>query len=386
MPASSVELGRSLTNSVAIRPKVLFTYWGRRGALPRFALQLAKQLVDHPRFDAALSISRENVNFSDIEKLSLPLLAIDTFRSELGAVTNIWRIPGLRAVIKDWLLITKTTAVIDLMPHVWSPLLAPAVKAAGALYVPVIHDADPHPGDRTAFAKRWIDRTIDYADSVLTLSGAVAGRLEGRGLVPRSKIRVLFHPDLTYTDYIHREPPQAGGPFRILFMGRIVAYKGLPLLLDAVEILRENGMAVEIGVFGEGPLAQHEDRLRALGAEIVNRWLSDQEFGAILARFHVMVLSHTEASQSGVAAAALGAGLPIVATPVGGLLEQILDGRTGVLALRADGGALAEALEDLLLNPILYRSICEHINATREQRSMRRFANECVAHVASDQR
>jgi glycosyltransferase involved in cell wall biosynthesis len=94
-----------------------------------------------------------------------------------------------------------------------------------------------------------------------------------------------------------------------------------------------------------------------------------------------MVLSHVEASQSGVAAAALGAGMPVVATPVGGLIEQILDGRTGVVALRADAAALSEALEDLLLNPVLYNSICANIAATRETRSMGRFAKECIAHL-----
>ena len=86
-------------------------------------------------------------------------------------------------------------------------------------------------------------------------------------------------------------------------------------------------------------------------------------------------------SQSGVAATALGAGLPVVATPVGGLIEQIKDGQTGILAARADAPALAQAIKRLLLDPPLYRAICENIQQTGDERSMRRFVENCVSHA-----
>ena len=80
-------------------------------------------------------------------------------------------------------------------------------------------------------------------------------------------------------------------------------------------------------------------RLEAIGAEVVNCWLDASEIGPVLARYHAVVLSHTDASQSGVAAAAIGAGVPVVAMPVGGLIEQVVDGVTGLVALRADARA-----------------------------------------------
>jgi len=116
-----------------------------------------------------------------------------------------------------------------------------------------------------------------------------------------------------------------------------------------------------------------------MGAEVVNRWLTEDEIGALLPRFHGVVLSHAEASQSGVAAAALGSGIPLIATPVGGLPEQVRHGEIGVVAADADARALAAAIEQLHRDPDLYRRICQRISATRESRSMRRFVREAVA-------
>jgi glycosyltransferase involved in cell wall biosynthesis len=145
--------------------------------------------------------------------------------------------------------------------------------------------------------------------------------------------------------------------------------------------LREDGVAVEVGLFGEGKLGSSAARLGAMGAEVVNRRLSGAEIGTILSRFHALVLSNIEASQSGVAAAAFGAGLPVIATPVGGLIEQVQDGITGVLAQRADATALVAAATRLLLDPELYRTICQRIVATCEQRSMLRFVEDCISHA-----
>ncbi len=359
----------------------MFLYWGRKGSLPRFTLELAKAALADLSIRATISVSRQNMNFDQFAQFGPSLFPVTTFESPMGALFNLWRLPKLLRDLKRRLSADRITAVIDLMPHIWSPLIAPAIKSAGVRYVPIIHDADAHPGDRTALPKRWIDQSIGLADTVITLSGAVAGRLEALGRLDHSKVVTLFHPDLSYGPFVSPTPPRAGEPARLLFLGRILGYKGLPLFLDAVEILRAGGLPVEVGVYGQGPLGSSAPRLEALKADVVNRWLSEEEIAQVLRRYHAVVLSHTEASQSGVAAAALGAGVPLIATPVGGLIEQVADGRTGIIALRADGPSLAEAIEDLVFNPVLYERICEYITASRDERSMDRFARECAAHA-----
>jgi glycosyltransferase involved in cell wall biosynthesis len=56
---------------------------------------------------------------------------------------------------------------------------------------------------------------------------------------------------------------------------------------------------------------------------VENRWVPESEIGPLLAWSDALILPYREASQSGVAAAALAAGRPVIATRVGGLSEQL---------------------------------------------------------------
>jgi glycosyltransferase involved in cell wall biosynthesis len=360
---------------------VTFAYWGRRGALTQFALEAGRAALAHKLISATISVSRQNERFDAFLPFGDALFSIDTFESNAGALLGAWRIPGIRKRLAARLQADRTRALIDLMPHVWSPALAPIVRAQGAKYIAVIHDADRHRGDPSAWVREIADRSVDEADLVVTLSQAVAARLVEKGRVSKAKLITLFHPDLSYGAAHRFEAPTQGTPLRLLFLGRILPYKGLSLFLDAVELLRRSDHPIEIGVFGEGPLGSSRARLDKLGAKVVNRWLADEEIAAALRMFHVVVLSHTHASQSGVAATALSAGLPVVAMPVGGLVEQIKDGKTGVLALRPDASSLAHAIERLISNPELYAGICQNIANTAHARSMATFVDACVQAV-----
>ena len=362
------------------RTRMMFLYWGRRGALPQLTLEAAHAALANPRIAATISVSRQVENFVAFASVGPALFAIDTFHSNASALLRSWRIPLLRRQLHQRLCQDRTQVVVELMPHIWSPLVMPVVRAAGALYYTIVHDAQTHPGDSTGWVRGFADRSAQSADLVLTLSAAVAAQLSAAA-VPKSKLVTLFHPDLMYGTRHAHEPPSPGEPLRLLFLGRIMPYKNLPLFLDMVDLLRRDGIAVYVGVFGEGSLGSNAERLQLLGAEVINRWLSEAEIAAILPRFHALVLSHTEASQSGVAATAFGAGLPVIATPVGGLTEQVIDGVNGMLALRADAPALAEAAKRLLLEPQTYGAIGQNIVRMRAQRSMAKFVDDIVTHA-----
>lgn len=159
------------------RPKrnIMFIYWGRRGALSNFTLDLARAALQNPWINATISISRQNESFGDFRRFGEAVLAVDTFRSAIGAVTGLPRLLRLRRRVMDRIHACGIETVIDLMPHVWSPFVAPAIKAAGARYIPIIHDARSHPGDRRSQITSFLrERTITQADLVFVLSGAVA--------------------------------------------------------------------------------------------------------------------------------------------------------------------------------------------------------------------
>jgi glycosyltransferase involved in cell wall biosynthesis len=204
---------------------------------------------------------------------------------------------------------------------------------------------------------------------VVTLTNAVADRLVQLNVVPRKKISVLFHPDLTFPDEERRDSET----LRVLFFGRILPYKGISQFVGAMEILKGAGIPIHVGVFGAGDIGPEIERLRRLGAEVVNRWIDTAEIAEILGRHDVVVVSHTEASQSGVIAAAHGAGLPVVATPVGGLSEQIIPDVTGILASDSTAEAIASAVMRFTQDRTLLLRIRQAIVATRRERSVDRF-------------
>jgi glycosyltransferase involved in cell wall biosynthesis len=264
------------------------------------------------------------------------------------------------------------------MPHIWTPLLAGAIKKMGVRYVTVVHDAVAHPGDTKGLVTSWLRSEARVADLVVTLSRNVADRLIYLGCAKPERVLPLFHPDLNFGGALAHRELSPERPLRLLFFGRVLPYKGLPLLIDAVELMRQEGFKVELGVWGEGDISKERARLDALGAVVQNRWFSETEVPAILAWYDVIALSHIEASQSGVAATAFGNLMPVVGMPIGGIPEQIIDGRTGILARRVSARSFADAIIRLSTDPSLYARISAHLTATAEDRGMGRFVSEII--------
>ncbi|MCC6735809.1 MAG: glycosyltransferase family 4 protein [Bauldia sp.] len=329
--------------------RVLFVYWGRRGALSWMAAELAASLAASGSGDV-LSYTPDNELAPRLAACAPATLPFRTFSSALGAITGLPRFHRDARALVASLREAGFGAVVVLMPHVWTPLLAPIVHRAGLRHLVVVHDAVGHPGDRTGIANRWLLREAREADVVVTLSSAVASRLVADGRAPDDRIVVETHPLLAYPR-VKRSPRR--GPLRVLFLGRMMAYKGLSLLAEAIELLGRRGLAVDLGVIGSGDLGGIAPRLRALGATVENRWIDHEEIGGILARYDVMALPYVEASQSGVALTAFGGGMPVVATPVGGLGEQVRHGVDGLLATEATPAAFADALARIATDPAL---------------------------------
>lgn len=361
----------------------MLLYWGRRGALSRFTLELARVATSVADVQTSVSVSRQNEAFASFAPVGDALFPVDTFRSAPGALLGARRLLAVRRALAARLAHDRTDAVIALMPHVWTQLVLDVVRNAGARYVTVVHDAVPHPGERGRALHRWLLREAEAADHVVTLSHAVAAQLARTSRVPADRIATSFLPDITYSQAEPFARPD-GDDFRLLFFGRVLPYKGLERLVTAVEQLRASGRRISLGVYGEGHLEGLDARLRGVRATVVNRWIGEGEVADIFAQHDAVVLPHTEASQSGVAAAAFGAGVPVVALPVGGLIEQVRHGETGLLAARADVPALVETLATLADSPALQRRLRTGIAHTRSQRSMARFFDDLLSVAVPD--
>lgn len=163
------------------------------------------------------------------------------------------------------------------------------------------------------------------------------------------------------------------------------AHKGHDVMVEAIASLRERIPDVLWAVIGDGALrsdlaewvATHglHDHVLLLGA------LDDAERDAWLERAWAFAMPSRvgpDGGGEGFGIAYLEAaahGLPVVAGDEGGALDAVIDGRTGLLVTPTDPGAVAEALEKLLLDPELATKLGE-AGASRA----REFAWPRIAH------
>jgi glycosyltransferase involved in cell wall biosynthesis len=127
-------------------------------------------------------------------------------------------------------------------------------------------------------------------------------------------------------------------PPHVLFAGRLSREKGIVELLEAAR-------GFPLVVAGDGPL---RDRVPdALG------FVPHDELLDLYGRAAVVVCPSHREGFGVVCAEAMAHGRPVVASAVGGLLDLVVDGETGILVPPGDVAALREALERLMADPEL---------------------------------
>lgn len=325
--------------------RVLVWQWGRRGAGPRFAASLAEGLRLIPGTDAVLSLSTgaEILHAPSPPRCDLP---VTTYASAAGLAWRLLQAPLIVRRLARRVAALRPDVAICAMPGPLDLLLLAALHRVGIRAVVVVHDADAHPGDAMPFLIILQRRLTRRADAVVALSEHVAARLRQQRLVDARRLFVVPHPPFMFGP----PPPPArmhGGALRLLCFGRLLPYKGLDLLAGALRLLGA-GPAWALRVVGSGPEGAELAALRALpGVTVENRWVPEEEIGDLIGWADALVLPYKEASQSGIAPAAIAAGRFVVSTRVGGLIEQLRGERLAILC-EPDAASLAAALRGLL--------------------------------------
>jgi glycosyltransferase involved in cell wall biosynthesis len=166
---------------------------------------------------------------------------------------------------------------------------------------------------------------------------------------------------------LEARPLPPGPPWRLLFFGFVRPYKGLEVAIDAVAELLRRGMPVELTIAGMfwGPVDPWRERVAArdLDGTVSLRpaYVPDREVQDLLSWSHIVIAPYRSAPQSAIVPLAYAAGRPVVATNVGGLSEQVLEGVTGALAPPEDPAAFADAVERVIAGlQSLAKSTSEH--------------------------
>lgn len=325
--------------------RILLWYWGRRGGGAQMTLGLATGLARRPGTALALSLSAQAELRAEMDAIGVATVRVPTYASAAGFLAGTLRVPVLGRRLVRQAQAFRADAVVSVMTHLWTPLVAPSLQRAGIPFFPVVHDALPHPGD-PALAWDWrLGRELDAASGALILSDAVAAEVRRRRpALPFARLTLGAH----LPDDPGGSPRPAGAGTRFLMFGRLRAYKGLDLLRDAWPLLRARHPDATLRVVGEGDAEALAPGLTALpGVTVEPRWVGEAEISALVAAADAVVLPYREASQSGVIGQAYALGVPVVATPVGGLAEQMRDGVDGVVAASLSVTDLADAMARL---------------------------------------
>jgi glycosyltransferase involved in cell wall biosynthesis len=329
---------------------VLLWQWGRRGGAPRFAVQLTEGLRAIPGTEATLSLS----SGAELLRGSTPPhcdMLVDTYTGPLSFLGRAAQGPFAVRALASRISALRPDMAICVQPGPLDLLMAAALQRLRLPMVVVVHDAQAHPGDGLPFQMMLQGQLCRRADAIVALTTHVADRLRALGLAgpPTRPLFLSCHPPLSFEP--PPPPPLAhGGRVRLLSFGRLLSYKGLDLLAETLRRLGPHP-DVEIRVVGSGPETAALAALRALpDVSVENRWVPEDEVGTLLGWADALVLTYTEASQSGVAAAALAAGRRILATNVGGLMEQLQHEPLATLCI-PDATVLAAALRHLIIAP-----------------------------------
>jgi glycosyltransferase involved in cell wall biosynthesis len=327
--------------------KIGVVYLGRRGAGAAIAYEMAHHLANKANIFVVVSNQADNIELW--RKSDIPRVETETFDGWLSAFLSIANFSKLCA-LANHIKAQEPDILLFPMFHLWMPFLQK--RLAGIPSIAFVHDPISHPGLIPSIIKVLEDIYLRRADCCVIFSEVFRKDMYLRGVTPQN-IEVVPHGELSYYQKLASSSRSAGiaNKWVLLFFGRIAPYKGLDVLLRAFSSV-QNREDVELLIVGEGDMSPFAAMLKGLKhIHVTNRFIPEEEVANVFKKASIVVLPYTSATQSGVIPVAAAFKLPVIATRVGGIPEQITDGETGILVEPGSVEQLSAAIEGLLNDP-----------------------------------
>ena len=235
------------------------------------------------------------------------------------------------------------------------------------------------------FPGNYIDRVLEMSKyvSFITNSKSSIQKLHSIG-IPESNIHLNYFGLKPSSDI---RVLNNNRPLNILYLGRLVDFKGPDLVLKAFEIACDNGFNGNLKIAGDGPLrsclellrqrSKYISRIEILGA--VNESVACQLMNEadIFAAHNIMGdLSGQEEAFGVSIIEAMNHGLVVITAKQGGVIDSVNDGYNGFLVQPFDIGAHADAFLSLQQDVSLYNSLSRNACQTIKDK----FSSELEYH------
>jgi glycosyltransferase involved in cell wall biosynthesis len=269
--------------------------------------------------------------------------------------------PHVRAARAETTALLRSTGCDALVCHGYKAHVLGRL-AARRVGIPVVAVSRGWTGEsRRVRFYEWLDRRhLRYMDHVVCVSEGQAEKVRRWCRVPPARLSVIRNSarlaafksaaPAARERLLSIFPPGSAVSRVVLAAGRLSPEKGFGVLVEAAaRICRENSSAGVV-IFGEGMLRGELER-RVAGLGLVGRVVLPgfrSDLDSLIGAADVVVLPSFTEGLPNVALEASAAGVPVVATAVGGTPEVVADGATGYLVPPGDPVAVAARVSELL--------------------------------------
>jgi len=310
-------------------------------------------------------------DLDDPELHRSPLVHFLNLRKEIRSDVSMVR-KVVRVLLYYWrLLIYAATAKPKLFHILWNnkfavldrTLLMLYYRALGKCVVFTAHNVNAGWRDNSDSLLNRLTLKIQYqlCDHLFVHTEQMRRQLRACFAVADAKISVIPFPinsTVPNTVLTSVEAKQRLGLTRhqkvVLFFGSIAPYKGLEYLVEAMILLARTGPDYRLIIAGRPKnCASYWDAIQEriscaeIRSNVIERveYVPDADTEIYFKATDVLILPYTHIFQSGVLFLGYNFGLPVIASDVGSLREDVIVGRTGFLSKPQDPTDLAKCIE-----------------------------------------
>ena len=330
--------------------------------------QYAREIINHTKVKDKIELFVSQQSYHNWDELKhIKIFKIPTYTNKIGfIISTLFIYPCFLFFVFIKLLLNKFDVLYIPYFHHWEYGVIRLFRLFNKKIVYTVHDGIHHDGEYEVLGQNVMLSSIKNSTDVIFLTNYVMRLVERK--IGEIKWRKYIIPHGLIRYHGLKIKKQINDIPVILFFGRIIKYKGVELLIEAIPKLHVKAKIIIAGKkyydikFPDLPLLT-----------VIGKWLTNDEVVQLINQADILVLPYNEATQSGVITLGIAAHVPIITTDVGGLREQLANGG---LYVDLNSTAIALTIDNLLTDRTLYTDLQARLKNQADSLQWANIANQ----------